>query len=140
MAKTISSFFNVIPTYPATIRLAFTIETLTCKYLFQNNALGAATFTGNAIVKLFTRYSFFCQNLMLRANFTFQGRRKMSDFLFRPTRVTLESPSGAPPAPHPPPLIMHRSLVPMSLKEMLLVKTRHKLFKMEIWCFLQKVK
>lgn len=27
----------------------------------------------------------------------------MSDFLLRPTRVTLESPSGAPPAPHPPP-------------------------------------
>ena len=85
------------------MRLAFTIETLACMYLFQNNALGAATFSGNAIVKLFTRYSFFCQNLMLRANFTFQGRRKMSDFLFRPTRVTLESPSGAPPAPTPSP-------------------------------------
>ena len=103
LAKTISSFFNVIPTYPATMRLAFTMETLACMYLFQNNALGAATFSGNAIVKLFTRYSFFCQNLMPRANFTFQGRRKMSDFLFRPTRVTLESPSGAPPAPTPSP-------------------------------------
>lgn len=64
----------------------------------------------------------------------------MSDFLLRPTRVTLESPSGAPHQPPPLPPIMHRSLVPMSLKEMLLVKTRHKLFKMEIWCFLQKVK
>ena len=139
MAKTISSFFNVILTYSATMRLAFIVETLTCMYLFQNNALGAATFSGNAIVKLFVRYSFFGQNLMLRANFTFQGRRKMSDFLFRPTRVTLKSPSGAPAAPPPPP-IMHRSRVPMSLKEMPLVKTRHKLFKTEIWCFLQKVK
>ena len=65
----------------------------------------------------------------------------MSAFLFRPTKVTLESPSGAlQPAPPPPPPIMHRSLVPMSLKEMLVIKTRHKLFKMEIWCFLQKVK
>lgn len=65
------------------MRLAFIVETLTCMYLFQNNALGAATFGGNAIVKLFVRYSFFGQNLMLRANFTFQGRRKMSDFLFQ---------------------------------------------------------
>lgn len=40
----------------------------------------------------------------------------------------------------PSPPIMHRSLVPMSLKDMLVVKTRHKLVKMEIWCFLQKVK
>lgn len=68
-------------------------------YSFQNNALGATTFSGNAIVKLFMRQSFFCQ--MLRANFTFQGRRTMSDFLFRPTKVTLESPSSTL---HPPPL------------------------------------
>ena len=61
----------------------------------------------------------------------------MSDFLFRPTKVTLESPSSAL---HPPSPIMHRSLVPMSLKEMPVVKTRNKLFKMEIWCFLQEVK
>ena len=39
------------------MRLAFTVAN-TYMYSFQNNALGATTFSGNAIVKLFMRQSF----------------------------------------------------------------------------------